>query len=161
MPRIDLVHARSDAEYAAARALFGEYASQLGIDLCFQNFAFELDHLAEMYGAPAGCLLLGRADDLPVACVGVRRLSDDACEMKRLYVRAQVRGAGLGRQLALAAVAEARARGYQRMVLDTLAGMTAARRLYTSLGFREAAPYYANPLPEVVYMELKLNTTEP
>jgi len=151
-----IVEAHAPADYQAGRALFIEYAEQLGISLCFQNFSHELDHLPEMYGPPAGCLLLGRAEGEAVACVGVRRLSDEVCEMKRLYVRSGQRRTGLGRQLAAASVAAARARGYRRMVLDTLASMTPARRLYASLGFRETTPYYANPLPEVVYMELDL-----
>jgi putative acetyltransferase len=72
-------------------------------------------------------------------------------------VRATERRTGLGGRLAAASVAAARARGYRRMVLDTLASMTPARTLYAALGFRETTPYYANPLPEVVYMELELD----
>jgi ribosomal protein S18 acetylase RimI-like enzyme len=151
-----IVEARTDSDYAAARVLFVEYAEQLGVDLCFQNFSDELDHLREMYGPPMGCLLLGREDDRAFACVGVRRRSDDVCEMKRLYVRAGQRRGGLGRQLAAASVAAARALGYRRMVLDTLASMTPALNLYASLGFRRTGAYYPNPLPDVVYLELEL-----
>jgi putative acetyltransferase len=155
---LPIAEAQTDADYAAARALFVEYAEQLGIDLCFQNFAAELDHLPEMYGAPTGCLLLARRGPEAIACVGVRRLSDEVCEMKRLYVRAAERRTGLGHRLAAASVAAARALHYRRMVLDTLATMTAARTLYAQLGFRETSPYYPNPLPEVVYLELDLRT---
>jgi ribosomal protein S18 acetylase RimI-like enzyme len=158
---LEIAEARTPADFAVGRSLFVEYAEQLGINLCFQNFAVELDHLPEMYGPPAGCLLLGRRGGEAVGCVGVRRLSDGVCEMKRLYVRAPERRTGLGRRLAGAAVAAGRGRGYRRMVLDTLASMTPARNLYAGLGFRETAPYYANPLPEVVYMALDLEDPAP
>lgn len=153
---VTIVAARSDADHASARALFEEYAAQLGIDLCFQGFAAELGQLRAMYGPPAGRLLLGRSGDAFVACVGVRPLSDGTCEMKRLYAREGVRGRGVGRALAVAAVSAARELGYTRMVLDTLGSMTAARRLYASLGFRETAPYYDNPSPDVKYLALDL-----
>jgi ribosomal protein S18 acetylase RimI-like enzyme len=167
----DIVEAKSAADYAAGRNLFKEYARELGIDLCFQDFEFELEHLDEMYASPSGCLLLGRGagTEAPappagaspatvrwIACAGVRRLSAEVCEMKRLYVRQDARGSGLGRQLAVAAIAAARARAYRTIVLDTLASMTTARKLYSSLGFRETGPYYVNPLPDVVYMALGL-----
>jgi GNAT superfamily N-acetyltransferase len=159
---VTLIEAGSAADYASARALFVEYARQLNIDLCFQHFDAELEHLPEMYGPPAGCILLAReeggGETSDVGCVAVRRLSAEICEMKRLYVQDRARGQGLGRLLAQASLDAARARGYRRMVLDTLASMTPARTLYASLGFRETAAYYANPLPDVVYMAVDLGS---
>jgi putative acetyltransferase len=157
---IEMTLAQSPDDYACARVLFAEYANWLGVDLGFQDFAFELDHLAEMYGGPAGCVVLARSGGAAVGCVGVRRVSAELCEMKRLYVREQARGRGLGRRLAVASIAAARERGHRRMVLDTLASLIAARTLYSSLGFREIAPYYPNPLPDVVYLELDLGALD-
>jgi GNAT superfamily N-acetyltransferase len=154
--QIDIAYATRASEYEEARALFLEYANWLAVDLCFQGFAAELDRLREMYGPPAGCLILGRAAEVAVACVGVRRLSADACEMKRLFVRADARGSGLGRRLAVEAVAAARRLGYRRMLLDTLETMDAAQHVYASLGFRATAAYYDNPLPGVRYYALDL-----
>jgi putative acetyltransferase len=153
-----LVQAASDAEFTIARALFVEYADQLGVDLCFQGFAAELDTLAQMYGPPGGCLILAQQAGEYVGCIGVRRLSAEVCEMKRLYVRTTVRGGGLGRRLAQAAIDAAQEIGYQRMVLDTLASMAAARVLYATLGFRPIAAYYKNPMPGVMYMALELGS---
>ena len=153
---VGIIEAASAADFAAARALFEEYAAELKIDLCFQGFAAELTQLEERYGPPAGCLLLARRGDSSVGCGALRRLSADTCEMKRLYVRAGARGTAIGRVIAEGLTARARSLGYQRMVLDTLAGMIPARSLYRSLGFREAAAYYQNLSPDALYMELDL-----
>jgi ribosomal protein S18 acetylase RimI-like enzyme len=148
--------AESAADFSIARELFDEYARELGVDLCFQNFTSELANLDTMYSAPAGRLLLARGDGQIIGCVGVRRWSENACEMKRLYVRAVARGLGVGRRLAEASIEAARELGYETMLLDTLTTMAAAQDLYRSLGFRETASYYSNPLPQVTYMKLNL-----
>jgi putative acetyltransferase len=155
LPAILTEAARPD-DFATARVLFREYATELGVDLCFQGFEAELDQLGDLYSSPAGCLLIARADGRAVGCGALRRFSDGVCEMKRLYVRAEARGTGLGRILAERLTAKGRALGYARMRLDTLARLSAARELYRSMGFAEIAPYYDNPLPGVVYMELDL-----
>ena len=155
---IVLTEAAAAADFAAAGVLFREYAAALGVDLCFQGFEAELEQMPRMYGAPQGCLFVARAGVEPVGCGALRCLgAGGICEMKRLYVRAQARGTGLGRILAESLVAKGRALGYAVMRLDTLAHMSAARELYRSLGFVEIRAYYSNPLPNVVYMELDLS----
>jgi len=143
-----LIRAKSEAEFAAARELFLEYAAQLGVDLCFQGFASELDALASMYADPGGALILARTAGGYCGCVAIRALdsSDCAgdCEMKRLYVRDAARGSGLGRRLVEQALSAAQQMGYRRVRLDTLPQMAAARGLYASLGFREIPAYYEN-----------------
>ncbi len=131
----------------AVRELLREYEAGLDVDLSFQNFDAEL---ADPLGFYELVLL---ADG---GCVALRRIDDETCEMKRLYVRPTARGGGLGRRLAEAIVAEARARGYRRMLLDTLPTMTAARSLYATLGFLEAEPYRYNPVPGTTFLELRL-----
>jgi GNAT superfamily N-acetyltransferase len=151
-----VVAAQSDADYAAARLLFCEYAATLGVDLGFQGFDAELQQLPAMYGPPDGCLLLARSNGETVGCIAVRRWDAGGCEMKRLYVRSAARGGGLGRSLVAVALERARALGYRRMLLDTLAVMDAARRLYESFGFVTCEAYYHNPIAGAVYMALDL-----
>jgi ribosomal protein S18 acetylase RimI-like enzyme len=129
------------------RELLREYAAGLGIDLSFQDFETEVTDPLAFYE-----LVLIAGD----GCVALRRVDHRTCELKRLYVRPGARADGLGRRLAEAIVAEARARGYRRMVLDTLPSMAAARGLYASLGFRETEPYRFNPVPGTAFLELML-----
>jgi GNAT superfamily N-acetyltransferase len=156
--RVEILPARSSDEIVTVMELFLEYATSLGVSLCFQVFDKELAELPGAYAPPAGRLFIARVDGKPAGCVGLRPLesSHDRCEMKRLYLRPICRGLGLGRRLAELIIAEARAIGYRKLVLDTLADMKAARVLYADLGFREIPAYYNNPLPGVLYAELDL-----
>ena len=146
-----------EADLDLVRALFREYAAELGVDLCFQGFEEELASLPGKYGPPSGALLL--ADDQ--GCVALRDVGDGVCEMKRLYVRPGARGSGLGKLLATAILDRARNAGYREMVLDTLEHLQAAIRLYGRLGFIVCDAYYANPLPGVVFMRHSLADSAP
>ena len=155
---MQLIQARSSAEIEQARQLFKEYAAWLEIDLCFQNFEKELADLPGDYATPNGRLLLAYDDNESAGCVALRKIDDGVCEMKRLFVRDKFRGQGLGRSLIDAIISEAKDIGYKRMRLDTLPPkMNDAIALYRSFGFKEIEPYYQNPVPGAMFMELKLN----
>jgi ribosomal protein S18 acetylase RimI-like enzyme len=153
----ELVEARTAADLDQVRRLFRAYAEWLGVDLCFQGFEQELATLPGAYARPAGRLLLARVAGEAVGAVGLRPLEPGIAEMKRLWVEPGFGGRGVGRALAEAAIAAARAIDYQRMRLDTIpARMPAAQHLYRSLGFAPIPPYYHNPLDGVVMLELRL-----
>jgi ribosomal protein S18 acetylase RimI-like enzyme len=165
-------------EIDATRAIFRDYAASLNIDLSFQNFEEELASLPGEYAPPRGALLLALVNaDAGVAvkapplrrgngfvqvagCCGLRPLDTadypNAAEMKRLYVRPEFRGMGLGRQLAEAILDAARSAGYGCVLLDTLDDMEAARALYEDLGFVEVPPYYHNPIAGAHYLKADL-----
>ncbi|MDJ0951417.1 MAG: GNAT family N-acetyltransferase [Alphaproteobacteria bacterium] len=149
--------AHGAADLAEVRELFLEYARSLNFSLCFQGFDEELESLPGRYAPPRGRLLLAEVGGKYAGGVGLRPVDrPDACEMKRLYVRPDFRGLKLGRRLAEAVIGVAREIGYQEMVLDTIESMEEAGALYQSLGFREIAPYYDNPLEGVHYFGLDL-----
>jgi ribosomal protein S18 acetylase RimI-like enzyme len=150
------VTSADDACVLEARTLLLEYAESLNVDLSFQNFDQELDEFPGAYLPPTGALLLAVRGGQPAGSVAMRRFDTETCEMKRLYVRPDFRGLGVGRELAAAIIDAARDLSYRKMRLDTLPGMDDAQGLYRALGFREIAAYYENPVPGTRYLELDL-----
>jgi ribosomal protein S18 acetylase RimI-like enzyme len=154
---LSVSQADSAGRIAQARELFLEYAQSLGFSLYFQNFDKELAGLPGDYAPPDGRLLLVECGGQLAACVALHKLHSSICEMKRLYLRPQFRGQGVGRLLAERIIAEARQIGYQRMRLDTVEPvMKDAVAMYRKLGFREIPPYRPNPIAGALYMELEL-----
>ena len=154
---LEFVQAETPAQTAEARRLFLEYSDWLGLNLCFQNFEKELAELPGAYSPPDGRLLLASHENEIAGCVCLRRIGDATCEMKRLYVRPEFRGKGVGGALAEKIIEEARAIGYERMRLDTLPSkMAEAIKMYRSLGFHEIESYYHNPVEGALFMELTL-----
>lgn len=145
------------------RLLFTEYTDALVLGdpafrdyLSLQNFEEEMAHLEHKYGRPQGRLFIAYHGDTPVGCVGLRRLEEGVCEMKRMYVRPSFRGKGLGGQLARLIIAEARDIGYSRMLLDTLPFLTTAIDMYRRLGFYDIPSYNNSPMEGLVYLRLDL-----
>ena len=157
---IQMVVASSRQELDGVRLLFREYAKTLAIDLCFQDFDTELANLPGEYAPPRGALLLAFVAGEIAGCCALRPLDSvdyaDACEMKRLYVRPQYRGLGLGRRLVEDILEQARQADYACVLLDTLNDMEAARALYDDLGFEEVPPYYFNPIAGAHYLKAVL-----
>ena len=144
----------SDSDLEQARGLFLEYARSLNFSLCFQNFDQELAGLPGDYCAPHGdLLLLDTGDRQAGGCVALRKLEPGICEMKRLYIRPNLRGQGYGRQLTAAIIERARAMGYIRLRLDTIPSMRAAIHLYKTFGFQPIVPYCQNPVEGTLCLE--------
>jgi ribosomal protein S18 acetylase RimI-like enzyme len=142
--------------------LFKEYFNELDENLCFQNFDEELKDPLKKYGGPQGCILIAYLDNEPAGYIALQPLklfdsrNNYVCEMKRLYVKPHLRRNKVGEELVKSLLKEAKEKGYQKMVLDTLERLHQAINLYKRYGFQNTSAYYANPLPGVVYMEKQL-----
>jgi len=156
LPVVTIVRADAPRLWAAALRLVDEYVASLEVDLDFQDFQRERANLAREYGPPSGAFLMAREAELFLGCGAIRRHTDAACEMKRLYVAPSGRRRGLGRILAEALIGEARRLRYRCMLLDTLPAMQEAQALYRSLGFEATGAYRFNPVPGAGFMRLDL-----
>ena len=156
-----ITEAFAEPAISQTRLLLREYGMSPGLEACLQDFERELASLPGFYGRPTGRLLLAlrhspAGHDEPIGCVGLRKLEDGTCEMKRLYVRPTLRGEGVGQALVENLIEDARAMSYEKMRLDTLPIMREAQTLYRRLGFREIPAYLKNPTPNALCFELTL-----
>lgn len=145
------------------RLLFSEYTDML-IEgdssfkeyLEIQNYDEELEHLEHKYGQPCGRLYLVYYEGELAGCIGLRKIDETNCEMKRLYVRPRFRGKHIGEHLVKHIIEEARAIGYSHMLLDTLPFLQSAIHMYKKYGFYEIPSYNDSPMDTSIYMKLDL-----
>lgn len=133
----------------AGDRLFREY-----LDL--QNYDEEIMHLQQKYGIPYGRLYLAYYDEKLAGCIGLRKIDDERCEMKRLYVRPEFRGKHIGKQLIHKIIADAKGIGYKYMLLDTLPFLESAIHMYKEWGFYEIDSYNNSPMNTLIYMRKDL-----
>ena len=142
------------------RELFIEYTKMLvSLDpgfseyLTIQNFDHEIEDLGYKYGRPEGRLYIVLDGGMAVGCIGLRKMDDDRCEMKRLYVRPEYRRHGIAAKLCAMIIEDAEEIGYKEMYLDTLPGLEAAIKLYEDIGFEITGPYNDSPLDTTIFMK--------
>jgi len=148
--------AQSDEDFLEAKKLILEYVEWLDTDLSFQNFDKEMDTLQEMYNNPNGGLFVAYKNNKPVGVAGLRRFSDKECEVKRMFVKPNNRGFGIGKLLLTECVKLSIKLNYEVIKLDTDDYMKSAIKLYTDNGFVEIPAYRYNPHETARYFELNL-----
>lgn len=147
---------------ALARELLLIYGASRNFDDALGDFNKELKEIAKKYGPPQGAFLLAKKNTLAIGCVALQPLEKGVCEMKRLFVKEELRGKGLGRKLVRAIIHKATLMGYCIMRLDSHSTMTSAIQLYLQEGFREIDRYNRNPLKNIRFFEKALiNSPQP
>jgi ribosomal protein S18 acetylase RimI-like enzyme len=159
--QLELIDSPTHPQLPATRELLREYQRSLGIDLCFQDFESELAELPGKYLPPDGRLYAAFVGNKLAGSVALRRHDASSAEMKRLYLRPEFHGLGLGKRMAQHIVEDARQAGYARILLDTLPSMHAAQSMYEKLGFVETEAYVFNPVAGVRYLALELVVRTP
>ena len=159
--KIDLIEAYSYKE--EVKALFKEYTGMLiECDNDFkeylnkQNYDEELEHLESKYGLPYGRLYLAFCDNKLAGCIGLRKIDEKNCEMKRLYVRPEFRGNNIGNILVKKIIEDAKTIGYKHILLDTFPFLETAIKLYKNLGFYEIESYNNSPMDNLIYLKFDL-----
>ena len=164
-----VVEASSPEEVDAVRSLFQAYGESLGWEMSSGGWLTdELASLPGTYAPPRGSLMLALMDGEPAGALGLQPVpegvripgvgAETAGELKRMFVRPESRRRGVGRALLVRAADEARARGYDALVLTTSAEMMPlAQHLYESMGYVETVPYRDDmPHPHIKWMRLAL-----
>lgn len=145
------------------KSLFDEYTQML-IDgdsnfknyLGIQKYDHEIENLEEKYGLPYGRLYLAYYDGILAGCIGLRKIDNDNCELKRLYVKPQFRGKKIASLLVKYIIAEAKEIGYKHILLDTLPFLETAINMYKKYGFYEIESYNNSPMGNLVYLKYDL-----
>jgi len=153
---MEIISVSNAQQLTMARTLFEEYWQSFGFTPCFQNFAAEVAGLPGHYAPPAGRLALALDSGEPAGCVALRGLDGQRAEAKRLYVRPEFRGRGIGLALLEWVIGQARTAGYREMLGDTMPVMRRALAMYDRLGFQQTGPYSAEPTPGAIYLRLSL-----
>ncbi len=149
---------------AEIRALFAEYTAMLlSIDPSFGIY-LELQHYDEeekdpglKYARPMGRLYAAFTDGIPSGCIALRSFDGERAELKRLFVRPEARGRGIGSMLLRRVVEDAEEIGYRSILLDTLPQLPEAIALYRRFGFEETERYNDSPQDGTVFMRLRLS----
>ena len=161
--------AETEKDRLQVRELFWEYL-QWANERLSQEFDVNLDIASmheqamaelEMFLPPYGRLLLATEGSQAAGIACLKRIREGMGEIKRMYVRPEFRGQGIGRVLLEAHIAEAQQIGYQTLRLDSTRFMKAAHSLYRSAGFQEIEPYPESEIPPEfhrhwVFMEKQL-----
>lgn len=144
-------------------ALFSEYTDMLIANdssfekyLAIQHYDEEITHLEEKYGMPFGRLYLAYCNGQAAGCIGLKKIDEENCEMKRLYVRPRFRGENIGRLLMQKIIMDAKEIGYSHMLLDTLPFLNKAIHMYERFGFVTTDCYNNSPMSTSIYMKLDL-----
>lgn len=148
---------KSVQEYTIAINLFQEYASQIGIDLSFQNFEQELIEIEKQYSRPKGIIFIAfNNEGQPIGCFGIKQFTPSVCELKRMHLKPKARGKGIGKQLLLKVIKTGKELNYITMRLDTLPTMQTTIKLYQEVGFYEIDAYRFNPFAGAKFFEIPL-----
>jgi len=126
------------ADGDAIRAIVTETLAEFGFPIEADGVDSDLDDIQGAYQRHGGSFRVLVDDQATVVgCGGLFPMDDQTAELRKMYFRPEVRGRGLGRELLHDLVEQARANGFDRIVLETASNLTAAIRLYESFGFTE------------------------
>ena len=118
------------------KEIFKEYSQIKGAESCFVSFDKELADLDGYY--KGGALLLGSEDSTPVGSIAIRKIDDDTCEAKRLFIKPEFRGKGYARVMLNAMLDMAKELGFKEVTFTTKPEvMKVGYELYKRMGFEE------------------------
>ena len=112
----------------------------------------DLRDIEQSYLARGGafCVLEAQAGQI-IGAYGLYPIDAQTCELRKMYLRRDYRGRGLGRRLLEHALAEARRLGFTRVTLETASVLKEAIALYESYGFVPYQPEHLSARCDQAY----------
>ena len=143
----------TNADSAAIQQLVFGVLSEYGLKPDPDGTDSDLGDIEANYQASGGCfdVLIDEAGQI-VGSVGLFPVSPGVCELRKMYLASVARGQGQGRRLLEHALAQARARGFARIELETAAVLKEAIALYERTGFRRCASAHLAPRCDSAYV---------
>lgn len=148
------------ADYPSIISLWHEYRDYLHDIDCYdcggENISTELSELEKRYTGSEGCIFLYHEGREAIGTIALRRMDESTAEFRRLYVKPDFQGKGIGKALLMAGIEEGRRRGFTTLLLDTFKHKAGPQTLYKKLGFNECPPYNDLPVAKILFMEMQV-----
>ena len=139
-----------ESDLGAIRLILTEYMTFIANEMIKSPWKFNLDveygvdftmNNLDKFAEPDGRLLLVEVDGEIAATISLRKIREDAGEIKRMYVKPKFRGKKLGNLMLEKVISISEENGFSKLFLDTSSFMSSAVSLYKKYGFKEIDSY--------------------
>lgn len=116
--------------------------AEYGLSTDIETTDSDLKDIKSSYLSRGGIFKVIERDGETIGSYGLYSTTAQSCELRKMYLLPEFRGAGLGQQMMDDAFREARAQGFREMTLETNARAIEAMRLYQRNGFERSTPVH-------------------
>ena len=149
-----------ESHLGAIRLILTEYIKFIANEIIKPPWQFNVDIEHEVdftmnnldkFAEPDGRLLLVEVDGEIAGTISLRKIREDAGEIKRMFVKPKFRGKKLGNLMVEKVISISEENGFSKLFLDTSLFMSSAVSLYKKFGFKETDSYTECIVPKELW----------